>query len=59
MSHSGFYSTGLPGPFNLNYKISLHAGGGIWLMRGAYGSGILGTSMQTVGTFLSGYLYKI
>lgn len=33
-------------------------GGGIWLMRGAWGSGVLGMSMQTAGTFLSGYLYK-
>jgi DHA1 family multidrug resistance protein B-like MFS transporter len=32
-------------------------GGGIWLMRGAWGSGILGRSFQTVGTFISGYLY--
>ena len=33
-------------------------GGGIWLMRGAYGSGVLGITMQTMGTFLSGYMYK-
>ncbi|MCW4049241.1 MAG: MFS transporter [Candidatus Bathyarchaeota archaeon] len=33
-------------------------GGGIWLMRGAYGSGVLGKSMQTLGTFLSGYVYR-
>jgi len=32
-------------------------GGGIWLMRGAWGGGILGRSFQTVGTFISGYLY--
>jgi MFS family permease len=34
-------------------------GGGIWLMRGAWGSGILGRSFQTVGTFISGYLYSM
>ncbi|MES0325935.1 MAG: MFS transporter [Candidatus Bathyarchaeia archaeon] len=33
-------------------------GGGIWIMRGAYGSGVLGKSLQTVGMFLSGYLYR-
>ena len=33
-------------------------GGGIWLMRGAYGSGVLGMAMQTLGTFLSGYVYR-
>jgi len=33
-------------------------GGGLWLMRGAWGSGVLGISMQTIGTFLSGYLYR-
>lgn len=33
-------------------------GGGVWLMKGAYGSGILGRTMQTVGSFLSGYLYN-
>ena len=33
-------------------------GGGIWLMRGAWGGGILGRSFQTVGTFISGYLYS-
>jgi len=33
-------------------------GGGIWLMRGAWGSGILGRSFQTIGTFISGYLYS-
>jgi MFS family permease len=33
-------------------------GGGVWLMRGAYGSGVLGMGMQTMGTFLSGYLYR-
>jgi MFS family permease len=38
--------------------LSSIGGGGIWLMRGAYGSGILGMSMQTTGTFLSGYLYE-
>ncbi len=27
-------------------------------MRGAWGSGVLGMSMQTVGTFLSGYVYN-
>ena len=27
-------------------------------MRGAYGSGVLGMAMQTVGTFLSGYIYQ-
>ena len=32
-------------------------GGGIWLMRGAWGSGVLGRSIQTVGSLLSGYLY--
>jgi hypothetical protein len=32
-------------------------GGGIWIMRGAWGSGILGRSFQTLGTFISGYLY--
>ncbi len=34
-------------------------GGGVWLMRGAWGSGVLGMSLQTVGTFLSGYLYQV
>lgn len=34
-------------------------GGGIWLMRGAWGSGILGRTFQTVGTFISGYLYSM
>jgi MFS family permease len=38
--------------------LSSIGGGGIWLMRGAWGSGVLGMSMQTIGTFLSGYLYK-
>jgi MFS family permease len=33
-------------------------GGGVWLMRGAYGSGVLGITMQTLGTFMSGYLYN-
>ena len=33
-------------------------GGGVWIMRGAYGSGILGKSLQTIGMFLSGYLYR-
>ena len=27
-------------------------------MRGAWGSGVLGKTMQTIGTLLSGYLYK-
>ena len=27
-------------------------------MRGAWGSGVLGMTMQTIGTFLSGYLYN-
>ena len=38
--------------------LSSIGGGGIWLMRGAWGSGVLGMTMQTMGTFLSGYLYK-
>lgn len=33
-------------------------GGGVWFMRGAWGSGILGIGLQTLGTFLSGYLYR-
>lgn len=33
-------------------------GGGIWLMRGAYGSGVLGKTMQTLGMLLSGYVYR-
>ena len=33
-------------------------GGGIWLMRGAWGSGVLGKAMQTLGMFLSGYIYR-
>jgi DHA1 family multidrug resistance protein-like MFS transporter len=33
-------------------------GGGVWFMRGAWGSGVLGISLQTLGTFLSGYLYR-
>jgi MFS family permease len=39
--------------------LSSIGGGGIWLMRGAYGSGVLGMSMQTAGTFLSGYIYNL
>ena len=38
--------------------LSSIGGGGIWLMKGAYGSGVLGMAMQTVGTFMSGYLYN-
>jgi DHA1 family multidrug resistance protein B-like MFS transporter len=38
--------------------LSSIGGGGIWLMRGAWGSGVLGMTMQTIGTFISGYLYK-
>jgi len=38
--------------------LSSVGGGGIWLMRGAFGSGVLGILMQTIGTFLSGYLYR-
>jgi len=38
--------------------LSSIGGGGIWLMRGAWGSGVLGMTMQTIGTFLSGYLYR-
>jgi MFS family permease len=34
-------------------------GGGIWLMRGAWGSGVLGRSTQTLGNFISGYVYKL
>jgi len=34
-------------------------GGGVWFMRGAWGSGVLGIGLQTLGTFLSGYLYKL
>jgi len=33
-------------------------GGGIWLMRGAWGSGVLGMAMQTLGMLLSGYVYR-
>jgi MFS family permease len=33
-------------------------GGGVWIMRGAYGSGVLGKLLQTIGMFLSGYLYS-
>jgi len=36
--------------------LSSIGGGGIWLMRGAWGSGVM--TMQTIGTFISGYLYK-
>lgn len=32
-------------------------GGGVWIMRGAYGSGVLGKLLQTIGMLLSGYLY--
>jgi hypothetical protein len=38
--------------------LSSIGGGGIWLMRGAWGSGVLGKTMQTIGTFISGYLYN-
>ena len=38
--------------------LSSIGGGGIWLMRGAWGIGVLGMTMQTIGTFISGYLYK-
>lgn len=38
--------------------LSSIGGGGIWLMRGAYGSGIFGKILQTIGTFLSGYIYN-
>ena len=38
--------------------LSSIGGGGIWLMRGAWGSGVLGMSMQALGVFLSGYLYR-
>lgn len=38
--------------------LSSIGGGGIWLMRGAWGSGILGKIMQTLGSFFSGYLYS-
>jgi MFS family permease len=34
-------------------------GGGVWLMRGAWGSGVLGIGLQTLGTLLSGYLYRL
>ena len=33
-------------------------GGGVWLMRGAYGSGVFGKGLQTIGLFLSGYIYN-
>jgi DHA1 family multidrug resistance protein B-like MFS transporter len=33
--------------------------GGIWLMGGAWGSGVMGMLLQSTGTFLSGYIYKI
>jgi MFS family permease len=32
--------------------------GGIWLMGGAWGSGMLGMLMRTSGVFLSGYIYN-
>ena len=32
-------------------------GGGIWLMRGAWGSGVLGRTTQTLGNLASGYIY--
>ncbi len=32
--------------------------GGIWLMGGAWGGGVLGMIMTTMGTFLSGYVYN-
>ncbi len=32
--------------------------GGIWLMGGAWGGGVLGIIMTTMGTFLSGYVYN-
>jgi MFS family permease len=38
--------------------LSSIGGGSIWLMRGAWGSGVLGMTMQTIGSFLSGYLYS-
>jgi MFS family permease len=38
--------------------LSSIGGGGIWLMRGAWGSGVLGMTMQTIGTLLSGYIYN-
>ncbi len=38
-------------------RVLASIGGGIWLMRGAWGSGVLGRSIQTVGSLLSGYLY--
>lgn len=38
--------------------LSSIGGGGIWLMRGAWGSGVLGMTMQTIGTLLSGYVYN-
>ena len=38
--------------------LSSIGGGGIWLMRGAWGSGVLGMTMQTMGTLLSGYIYN-
>ena len=38
--------------------LSSIGGGGIWLMCGAWGSGVLGMSMQALGVFLSGYLYR-
>jgi len=33
--------------------------GGVWLMGGSWGSGILGMLLQSAGTFLSGYIYKM
>jgi MFS family permease len=33
--------------------------GGVWLMGGAFGSGIMGRLLQSTGTFFSGYLYNI
>lgn len=33
-------------------------GGGVWLMRGTWGSGVLGRATQTLGTLLSGYVYR-
>ena len=33
--------------------------GGVWLMGGSWGSGILGMLLQSAGTFLSGYIYRM
>jgi hypothetical protein len=33
-------------------------GRGIWLMRGAWGSGVLGRTTQTLGNLASGYIYE-